>query len=318
MRYLPPDPDLQISFYYRLKAIRDVYLSDALRMAVAEIPIAAIDSELSRLVPEDALRRVASFGIRGEVVFPVPSILTHSPRLLGYYRLLYGVSQKEFYSKGPFGPFKRMETSLKPPHRILLDVEDLCISLIKTASDLIFQIDHLSKDIVHDLQLLTLGPQFRGARNTELGKAATQRTFALIKDLVASYITNATDSVIVITNDSDREVRIEFSSDPDIIIVESVRKTKTPIISVEIKGGTDYSNVHNRLGEAEKSHQKAKSKGFFEFWTILAIDVDMNVARSESPTTSHFFHLDRLYDKTSSEREQFVDILSSKLSIRID
>jgi hypothetical protein len=32
-------------------------------------------------------------------------------------------------------------------------------------------------------------------------------------------------------------------------------------VAVEIKGGKDYSNIHNRIGEAEKSHQKAKKEG---------------------------------------------------------
>ena len=40
-------------------------------------------------------------------------------------------------------------------------------------------------------------------------------------------------------------------------------------IAIEIKGGTDVSNLHNRLGEAEKSHQNARLLGFTQFWTII-------------------------------------------------
>lgn len=34
------------------------------------------------------------------------------------------------------------------------------------------------------------------------------------------------------------------------------------IIAVEVKGGTDFSNIHNRIGEAEKSHQTPVLSGF--------------------------------------------------------
>jgi hypothetical protein len=89
------------------------------------------------------------------------------------------------------------------------------------------------------------------------------------------------------------------------------------LVSIEIKGGTDYSNAHNRLGEAEKSHQKAKQNGFNEFWTIVRVDIDQALARKESPTTSHFFNLDNIENPSAMESRKFKDILSSILSIRL-
>ena len=60
-----------------------------------------------------------------------------------------------------------------------------------------------------------------------------------------------------------RTVTIEIASDPDIIIREEIRpETYRNIIAIEVKGGRDFSNIHNRIGEAEKSHQKAKGKGY--------------------------------------------------------
>jgi len=113
--------------------------------------------------------------------------------------------------------------------------------------------------------LLTLGPQLRGARNTELGKAATARTFALLKDIIHDSIVEETDDSITIVNSAGRGVLIRFSSDPDISITEHLESGDRKLVSIEIKGGTDYSNAHNRLGEAEKSHQKAKQDGFLNF-----------------------------------------------------
>ncbi len=72
---------------------------------------------------------------------------------------------------------------------------------------------------------------------------------------------------------------------PDIIIREEMSKgTFRNIIAIEVKGGTDYSNIHNRIGEAEKSHQKARNSGFVECWTVVNVDrLDFTVAKSESP-----------------------------------
>lgn len=77
------------------------------------------------------------------------------------------------------------------------------------------------------------------------------------------------------------------------------------MIAVEIKGGTDFSNAHNRLGEAEKSHQKAKLNGFTEFWTLTGFTISKEIAKKESPTTSDFYSINCLADKESPEFKKF-------------
>jgi hypothetical protein len=89
-----------------------------------------------------------------------------------------------------------------------------------------------------------------------------------------------------------------------------------PLVSIEIKGGRDVSNIHNRVGEAEKSHRKAKNLGFLEFWTIIRVAVDPAVIQRESPTTSHFFHLDRIKDPATQEYKEFRDRIGSLMGIR--
>jgi hypothetical protein len=58
------------------------------------IDITNIDSELAKLAPPDGLSELASHGLRAELMFAVPWVLRANPRLLGYYRLLLGLSQK--------------------------------------------------------------------------------------------------------------------------------------------------------------------------------------------------------------------------------
>ncbi|MGB3777875.1 MAG: XcyI family restriction endonuclease [Tunicatimonas sp.] len=310
------DPQLQLSFYYRLKVIREEYLSLALQKTVKQIDLKVLDDELNQLVPSVALNKLASFGLRGELIFPVPTILFTNPLLLGYYRLLLGFSQKEFYSKGPFGKVKSLEDKGVISKQSVLLITPLCKSLITSGSALLDGLSEISTDLISDLQLLTIGPQLRGSANNKVGQVATQKTFEVIKSIVKPYIVSTTLSSIQIENDSGRIVNIEFAADPDIQIIEVLKSSKRGLISIEIKGGTDYSNIHNRIGEAEKSHQKAKKRGYFEFMTILRVDVDYTILRSESPTTSHFFHLDKITDKNTNEYEMFREILSSILSIK--
>jgi hypothetical protein len=131
---LKPDP--QVSFYYRLLALEELYLHDASSRTVAEIRIELLDHELARYVSVEHLSRVASFGLRGEVFFPVPCLIRSEPYLLGYYRLLLGFSQKEFYNKGPFGRFKRLEERGEIPDRVVSNIDSLCKSMVQSAANL--------------------------------------------------------------------------------------------------------------------------------------------------------------------------------------
>ncbi len=309
-------PDLQISFYDRLLTLRDLYLQDALKVTVADIDIKTLDEQLAQCVAPASLQRVASFGLRGEVFFAVPLVLESNPYLLGYYRLLLGLSQKEFYTKGPFGEFKRLEGRGELPSSLQPRVPLLCASLIESAQLLVGGINDLSMSIAHDLQLLTLGPQLRGSANTRIGQEATREVFTLIGELVQPYVKETTERSIRIENESGRTVLIEFSSDPDIRITEVLPSQVRPLVSVEVKGGRDASNIHNRIGEAEKSHQKAKNRGFFEFWTILRVNIDDGLAKRESPTTAHFFHLDRIKESGTADHNTFRELLGSLAGIK--
>jgi hypothetical protein len=310
------EPNLQVSFYYRLQTLRDLYLQDALKKTVEKLDIKILDSQLVQFVHQKHLQKVASFGLRGEVFFPVPYVLETNPFLLGYYRLLFGLSQKEFYYKGPFNNYKKLEDQGEIPNQLKPRITALCDSLVKTSQLLIEGIDDISLTIVNELQILTLGPLLRGSENTRIGQDAIKDIVSLIKGIVNPYIKETTKRTIIIENDSGRNVLIEFLSDPDVRITEKLQTHMRPLVSMEIKGGTDASNIHNRLGEAEKSHQKAKNRGFFEFWTIIRVDMDYTQAKKESPTTSHFFHINRLQDETSSESKKFRELLGSLMGIR--
>lgn len=312
------EPNMQVDFYYRLKSLNELYLFYALSKTVAQLDLQIIDKQLHDYVDQKSLKKVASFGLRGEIIFPIPYIIENNPSLLGYYRLLFGFSKKKFYNGDVFGPFNLLEERgiIKPG--IKNYIPQLCSSLIKTAKMLIDGLDELSLPIVHDLQILTIGAALRGGVNDDIGAIAVTNIFNLIKNIVSPYITDIGEKHIKIKNDSNRTAMIKFLSDPDIHISEKIGKTVRPLLSIEIKGGRDESNIFNRLGEAEKSHRTAKANGFCEFWTIIGVDVNLNRAREKSPTISVFFNIDNIQNPESEEYQKFRDLLCSSLSIHIE
>jgi len=310
------DPKMQIKFYHRLQSLNQIYLFKALRNTVRTLDISIIDNELHEYVDGEALNRAASFGLRGEIFFPIPYIIKSNPSLLGYYRLLLGFSKKKFYNKMVFAPFSVLEENGIITPELLPNIPKLCSSLIKTSQILINGLDRLSLPIVHDLQVMTIGAALRGGENNDIGAIAVGKVFNLIKGIVNPYITELNAKSIKIKNDSRRTVLIRFMSDPDIHISEKIGSRVRPLLSIEIKGGRDESNVYNRVGEAEKSHRTAKDKGFCEFWTIVGAKMNLEKARLKSPTTSIFFNIDNIQDPESEEYQRFRDLLCSTLSIQ--
>lgn len=309
-------PSVQLGFYERLVGAQAECLMPALLEHVASIDLTQLDRELHSFVGAQRLRHVASFGLRGELLFPVPYLLMGKPSLIAYYRLLLGFSQKEFY-KPPFSVFSRMESQGRTGKAALTLFPALCSSLIESAWVLASGIPNLSADVLHALTLLTFGSQLRGSYNTLLGQKATKQVFEIIREIVRPAIQTEDATSIVVRNAAGRNVRIEFAPDPDIAIREQLRSGRfNNRIAIEIKGGTDISNIHNRLGEAEKTHQNAREQGFTQFWTIVNVArLSTEVARRESPTTTAFFTIDRLADRESSQYLEFRELLQAELGL---
>lgn len=303
-------PNTQISFAHSLKEIRRMYLQDALTAAVSSMDVATVDAELHTFVGNDLLQMLASRGMRGELLFAVPIVLEENPRLLGYYRLLLGYSQKEFYTAVTgAGMFKSLEEKGTLSLRQRNVLPELCNALNISAK---FMLENLEREMVSaaffdQLTLLTLGPQLRGGANVRKGSSAIMQVFDVVFHIVSGAVIHSTSHCIEVQNKSGRKVLIEFAADPDIVIREelatNVYKNQ---VAIEVKGGEDYSNIHNRVGEAEKSHQKAKKNGYVECWTVVNVDrMDMEMARKESPTTNRFYHISSLLNQASEGYRDF-------------
>lgn len=311
MTFSIPEPELQVSFALALGKIRSAMLQDALRETMRTLDIPTIDKELASIVPSHSLATLAGFGLRGELFFAVPSVLRANPRLVGYYRLLYGYSQKEFHKPGIGSKYKAAEVSGRLSKDSDAALPDFCQAMADAGALLLAGVstDKVSAELLDDLTLLTLGPQLRGGANVAIGSAAIAAVFGIIKEIVEDAVVDSSPGRITLKNAADRTVLIEFAADPDIVIRdERPSGGFRQIIAIEVKGGRDFSNVHNRIGEAEKSHQKAKGKGFAEYWTVVNVDrIDMEMAAKESPTTNHFFRISDLIAAKGADFDNFRD-----------
>jgi hypothetical protein len=305
-----PAPQLQIDFAAALELMREAYLQDALGGVVAKLDIKSIDAELARYVPADALNTLASHGLRGELMFAVPAILVAQPRLLGYYRLLIGFSKKAFYtSQLGLARFKSMEESGSLTTAQAEGLDALCQGLASAMALLLLGIStrRISRELLDDLSLLTVGPQLRGGHNVKAGLAGIVKVFDAISAIVAHTAIRTEPEIIEINNAAGRRVLIRFSSDPDIRIQEEMTaRSLRNIIAIEVKAGVDFSNIHNRIGEAEKSHQKAKSDGYVERWTVVNVDrFNMKMAHRESPSTDRFYRMSDIEKGSGEEYRDF-------------
>ena len=161
---------------------------------------------------------------------------------------------------------------------------------------------------------MTLGPQLRGGANVRKGVAGIVKVFDAIHDIVKAAVIKAEPSRIEIKNAAGRTILIEFAPDPDIIIREEmVPGSYRELIAVEVKAGSDFSNIHNRIGEAEKSHQKARSSGYVECWTVVNVDkIDITMAHKESPSTNRFY---RIWDIVKGSGAEYQDFRNRIISL---
>ncbi|MGO9274033.1 MAG: XcyI family restriction endonuclease [Terriglobia bacterium] len=306
-----------MAFYQLLVAARKQWFIDALSDALGRLDQAAIKAEAAKYIPADAQKILASAGLRDEYVFPLPVVLREKPSLVGYYRLLLGASQESFYKGSTgMGRFRAMEehAALSPKAGNLLP--DFCRAMCESLAELVRQIPNITDRDIRELPLLTFGSQLQGASNTEIGKKAMHDVFIAITEIVRGYITKQEPERLTLKNASGRTVVITLGRDPDVSVCEVVNEKTHNKVAIEVKGGTDVSNAHNRAGEAEKSHTKARSKGFRDFWTIISKKgLDMGKLKAESQTTTLWFDVAEVLARTGEDWNEFRSRLISEIGI---
>lgn len=320
--FILPAPVRQLYVYQVLKGARTSVLHDALLSTVAAIDPDELAAEIAAFAPKDARKRLQAAGIRDEMVFPTPIVITTRPSLLGYYRLLLGLSQKQFYSSTTgASAFASVETLNKINAGQTTRLADLCREMCRATAELVLSIEGgLSTLDVEQLPLLMLGAQADGSWRNKIGQRATKEVFESIKEVIRLKhvpFTEMDSLTLSFVNSSGRKVTIALAADPDVLITEEADSGALIVkAAIEIKGGTDNSNAHNRAGEAEKSHQKMKAKGAKDFWTVLSLsNLDLTAIAQESPTTNEWLNLADVTARSGPYWERLKDLTQGAVGI---
>ncbi len=290
---------------------------DALKEALGTLDQNLIKTQIAFHVPADVQKLLAAAGLRDEYVFPVSAVIEAKPTLIGYYRLLLGAPQKSFYkSSTGMGIFKRMEEIGTVSAKQRPYVSAFCTAMAQPLADLVRQIPSFTERDLHELPLLTFGSQLQGSNNTQIGKKAMQEVFLAITEILEKSIVEREDSKLTLRNSTGRTVLVMLSHDPDVCVQEQVEGHTHNKVAIEVKGGTDVANAHNRAGEAEKSHLKAKRESFKDFWTIISTTgLDMDKLRQESQTTTEWFDVTQLLERKGTDWENFRRRLADAVGI---
>jgi hypothetical protein len=303
-----------------LGRVRQIGLHDAVRAAAKEVPATTLRDEVTAHAPVAGLQAIQGTGIRDEEVFATPTVLRTAPGTLAYYRLLLGVSQKQFYTtKSGLSVFGSMEDRQVIRNEADPLIEDLCKDLNEAMSVLLQALPQANlRQDVDQLPLLTLGAQADGSWRGQIGAKATTGVFDAMKAVVKGkgkpY--TETDVSITVVNNSGREITLALAPDPDVVIREDVNGSLVYKAAIEIKGGADYANLHNRVGEAEKSHQKARADGAQDCWTVIDLSrADMARLKQESPTTREWLDLNQVLDQNGTGWTRLTTLTISAMGI---
>lgn len=305
-----------------LAGARKSVLSEVLLATLAEIEPDELSAQLSKFAPAAARQKLQGAGIRDEHAFALPIVLSKRPSLIGYYRLLAGISQKQFYTtRAGTSVFKSMETDNRLSAVAEPRLEALCKALNDSLGELVTGIPGgITQADLDQLPLLTLGAQADGSWRTRIGQTATKEVYESVKAIVAAsqtpFLETGEGTSLALVNKSGRKVTAALAADPDVVIREDIGSTSILKVAIEIKGGTDSSNAHNRAGEAEKSHQKARLANAADFWTVISLArINPDVIKAESPTTRQWFDVTEIVQMKGEAWDRFSNAVRIAMGI---
>ena len=319
-----PSTAKQVQTQKILHEYRYKMLGDSLRKTVSEIDPDILQADIIEFIHKDGRKALQGKGIREEALFALPCVLDRNPMLLGYYRLLMGVSEKQFYASSTgLSCFQSMEHTGSYNKKAKERLKELCLAINEAMLSLLDNIvkNDLSQDL-RDLPLMTLGVYADGVWRNIIGTQAAVHVFGAIKRIV-----NDSDATVLIDDEkclkfencSGTVFRVTPSSDPDISIIEE-GKLERKRLCIEIKGGQDVANVHNRAGEAEKAHLKATQVGWLEKWTVIYLvglqEEQKEKLLTESPSTDEWFDVNEVCAQTGRYYYLFKQKMEQLFSIK--
>ncbi len=221
--------------------------------------------------------------------------------------MLLGISKKDFAQTNKLGYGPWLNAEVRGSILTTLDsaVPQFCAAVIEPLVGLVYAMNVFDDRDLSDLALLTLGPTLQGGRNNLIGSRASRAVFQSIQTLVPDYRrTFVSERLIRFQTPNGQDFVLTEGSDPDVRLdLTMASGEEIPVVAIEIKGGEDASNAHNRAGEAEKSQLKAKAiAGYKHRWTIMIMrGLDPNQLRGETPSTTQLFEASEIMGQSGTD-----------------
>lgn len=303
---------------------RNTQLDTAVMMTAGKIDPRFLKEDSLRCVPGNGLGLAQQLGIRDELVYALPCMLRQEPALIGYYRMLLGYSLKQFYAtESGLSSFREMEEGIIPQSISDEDLLLFCSIFNDSMSEFLVQAkrDSIIKDL-RDLPIMTLGVYVDGVWRNRVGQGAAESVASSMLDILThsdyeKISGDAPSEFVLLAPDGFRRFRVHSASDPDIAVTEITNSSERKVLCIEVKGGQDVANVHNRAGEAEKSHQKAKRDGWPKTWTVILwsslSEEQRKKIQVEAPTTDEWFDVNQVCSESGESYKRFSERLVSTL-----
>jgi hypothetical protein len=131
------------------------------------------------------------------------------------------------------------------------------------------------------------------------------RVFEAIQFMVQHAASASNPGKVELKNAAGGKVSITFAPDPDIVIKEEMAKGKfRNVVLIKVKGGTDFSNLHNRIREAEKATKRRNPPAMWNAGLSPMSTVSIWTWRGMNPpSTNRFYRLSALMNSQSEEYE---------------
>ena len=188
------------------------------------------------------MRNLQALGIREEEFFAFPIVLEANPRLLGYYRLLLGFSEKAFYTTNScLLAFRKTEMDGLIDKLSGKDLNALCLELNEAAETFLDSAVEESLPIdVREFPVMTLGVYADGVWRNVVGQRSADSVFQAVKNIflerrVQVDVTGRKN--FSFTNTRGKRIEIFVDSAPDLGVLEDGALKR---LCVEINRGTRH------------------------------------------------------------------------------
>jgi hypothetical protein len=283
-------------------------------------------------IDPQAMEAVRNSGVEPVLFFVHPRVLAEQPRLLLYYRCLAMISQKGFQRLAT-GKVTRIESgALDSLDRELLGKIVFVLNrLLSLVAKSFTSVTHMENEHLLAFLYAQAGAQIQGSWNNAIGEQGETSVRQMLlhhlrecvvqvvwKDDTTVDVSAATWSEVLANTPKIKVVRMRdafhlvFASEPDV----SLRNPDdVPLVSVEVKAGTDPAGALERFGAAMKSfdHEIGLNPRLKTVYVASRLTDEVRRRLQRENPFSHTYLLSKLLS-SDDEQRRFANLFVRQMS----